>query len=117
MKDPHDTKTVDALDKPRRGRPPTGKALSRAEIQRRYRDRQKAKDAGSLCAFTRDELLRVAAEYQRLIDLLHREVHMLEQERNAASAENRRLRDQLERLEVSASLSTSGGRTRPQPHE
>lgn len=48
MFDPHDTHlpAEPAEGKPRLGRPATGKALSRAEIQRRYRERQlcKSKD-------------------------------------------------------------------------
>lgn len=42
MKDPHDKATRDLIDKPRRGRPPTGKAKSQAQIQREYRARKKA---------------------------------------------------------------------------
>lgn len=43
MKDPHDKTTRDLIDKPRRGRPATGKAKSQAQIQREYRQRVKAK--------------------------------------------------------------------------
>ena len=42
MKDPHDKATLDLIDKPRRGRPPTGKAKSQAQIQREYRARKKS---------------------------------------------------------------------------
>ncbi|MNZ27760.1 hypothetical protein D3C78_449810 [compost metagenome] len=42
MKDPNDKATIDALESPRRGRPVTGKAKSRAQIQREYRERRKA---------------------------------------------------------------------------
>lgn len=41
MKDPHDKATRDLIDKPRRGRPPTGKAKTQAQIQREYRQRKK----------------------------------------------------------------------------
>lgn len=41
MKDPNDKTTRDLIDKPRRGRPPTGKAKSQAQIQREYRQRKK----------------------------------------------------------------------------
>lgn len=43
MKDPHDKATRDLIDKPRRGRPVTGKAKSQAQIQREYRQRKKLK--------------------------------------------------------------------------
>lgn len=42
MKDPHDKATRDLIDKPRRGRPPTGKAKTQAQIQREYRARKKS---------------------------------------------------------------------------
>lgn len=42
MKDPHDKSTRDLIDKPRRGRPPTGKAKTQAQIQREYRARKKS---------------------------------------------------------------------------
>lgn len=41
MKDPNDKSTLDLIDKPRRGRPPTGKAKTQAQIQREYRQRKK----------------------------------------------------------------------------
>lgn len=41
MKDPNDKATLDLIDKPRRGRPVTGKAKTQAQIQRDYRARQK----------------------------------------------------------------------------
>jgi len=42
MKDSDDKQTLDLLDKPRRGRPVTGKAKTQAQIQREYRQRTKA---------------------------------------------------------------------------
>ena len=42
MKDPHDKATRDLIDKPRRGRPATGKAKTQAQIQREYRARKKS---------------------------------------------------------------------------
>lgn len=42
MKDPNDKATRDLIDKPRRGRPPTGKAKTQAQIQREYRARKKS---------------------------------------------------------------------------
>lgn len=42
MKDPHDNATRELIDKPRRGRPSTGKAKTQAQIQREYRARKKA---------------------------------------------------------------------------
>lgn len=42
MKDSNDKSTIDLLDKPRRGRPVTGKAKTQAQIQREYRQRTKA---------------------------------------------------------------------------
>lgn len=42
MKDSNDKQTFDLLDKPRRGRPVTGKAKSHAQIQREYRLRKKS---------------------------------------------------------------------------
>lgn len=41
MKDSNDKQTLDLLDKPRRGRPVTGKAKTQAQIQREYRQRKK----------------------------------------------------------------------------
>lgn len=41
MKDPHDKATPELIDKPRRGRPSTGKAKTQAQIQREYRARKK----------------------------------------------------------------------------
>lgn len=43
MKAPKDRATSDLLEKPRRGRPKKDGALSRAEIQKAYRERQKEK--------------------------------------------------------------------------
>ena len=40
MEDQNDTLTIDAFGKKRRGRPPTGNALSGAERQRRYREKR-----------------------------------------------------------------------------
>ncbi|MNR12679.1 hypothetical protein D3C85_1290470 [compost metagenome] len=40
MKDLNDKATLDLIDKPRCGRPPTGKAKSQAQIQREYRQRK-----------------------------------------------------------------------------
>ena len=51
----------------RRGRPSTGAALSPAERQRRYRDRQKAKLAELTTNLSRDE------KREALIDALNRE--------------------------------------------
>lgn len=42
MKDLHDKATIDLIDKPRRGRPSTGKAKTQAQIQREYRARKKS---------------------------------------------------------------------------
>lgn len=42
MKDLHDKATFDLIDKPRRGRPSTGKAKTQAQIQREYRARKKS---------------------------------------------------------------------------
>lgn len=42
VKDSNDNQTLDLLEKPRRGRPSTGKAKSQAQIQREYRQRQAA---------------------------------------------------------------------------
>lgn len=44
MKDSNDKQTLDLLDKPRRGRPPTGKAKTQAQIQREYRQRKKERN-------------------------------------------------------------------------
>ncbi len=41
MKDPKDNVTRDLIDAPRRGRPVTGKAKTKAQIQKEYRARQK----------------------------------------------------------------------------
>lgn len=41
MKDSNDKQTLDLIDKPRRGRPPTGTAKTQAQIQREYRQRVK----------------------------------------------------------------------------
>lgn len=41
MKDSNDKQILDLLDKPRRGRPVTGKAKTQAQIQREYRQRKK----------------------------------------------------------------------------
>lgn len=45
MKDSNDKQTLDLLDKPRRGRPVTGKAKTQAQIQREYRQRKKQKSS------------------------------------------------------------------------
>ncbi len=42
MKDRADNQTVDLFDKPRRGRPVTGKAVPSAQRQREYRQRLKS---------------------------------------------------------------------------
>lgn len=42
MKDPADNVTRDLIDSPRRGRPVTGKAKTKAQIQKEYRQRKKA---------------------------------------------------------------------------
>lgn len=42
MKDSNDKSTIDLLEKPRRGRPSTGKAKTQAQIQREYRARKKS---------------------------------------------------------------------------
>ncbi|OHC58120.1 MAG: hypothetical protein A3J25_03885 [Pseudomonadales bacterium RIFCSPLOWO2_02_FULL_63_210] len=42
MKDSNDKQTLYLLDKPRRGRPSTGKAKTQAQIQREYRARKKS---------------------------------------------------------------------------
>jgi chromosome segregation ATPase len=43
VKCPNDNQTLDLLEKPRRGRPVTGKAKTQAQIQRDYRQRKKLK--------------------------------------------------------------------------
>lgn len=67
MKDPHDKATPDLIPAPKRGRPVTGKAKSRAEIQREYRLRkadQRALEGVRVCELTVEErgLLAVALE-------------------------------------------------------
>lgn len=69
MKDPHDKATRDLIDKPRRGRPPTGKAMTPAEKQRAYRERQKAK-SGYVDPATVEEIKRMQAEITSLRDAL-----------------------------------------------
>ena len=61
MKDPNDRSTLDLIDKPRRGRPVTGKAKSQAQIQREYRQRKKLKQhlQGELVSEQPDRLLLV----------------------------------------------------------
>lgn len=96
MKDPNDSATIDALDAPRRGRPKSGNALSNAEKQRRYRERKKAAGAENKGrTYTREEVQKAVQEYQDVITRLQNQLHLAEQERNAAMTDNRRLRDQL----------------------
>jgi Tfp pilus assembly protein PilF len=86
MKDLADNTTRDLIDSPRRGRPPTGKAKTNAQVQKEYRQRKKAEGVVSVCLSRSDlsaitlglailvakhqDLKTVAARYQELKDRL-----------------------------------------------
>jgi hypothetical protein len=55
MKNPADNVTRDLIDSPRRGRPVTGKAKTKAQIQKEYRARQK-RAGGLTVSLSLDEL-------------------------------------------------------------
>lgn len=64
MKDQNDTQTIDALDAPRRGRPKSSNALSNAEKQRAYRERNKDLRSLKLTKSEASELLRALNNYR-----------------------------------------------------
>lgn len=65
MKDPHDKETAELIPAPpKRGRPATGAAKSRAEIQREYRQRKaerRALEGVRICELTAEERVLLAA--------------------------------------------------------
>lgn len=67
MKDPNDKATLDLIDKPRRGRPSTGKAKTQAQIQREYRQRVKARQSDQPSPL--DDRGRLLLVWSGLLDL------------------------------------------------
>lgn len=88
MKDTHDKATRDLIDKPRRGRPPTGKAMTPAEKQRAYRERLKAQQGGKPgTIYTKEEAQEAVRIYQeeivRLTDELNAALNRAEKAEKA----------------------------------
>ncbi|HCE5765246.1 TPA: hypothetical protein ACLF3A_006448 [Pseudomonas aeruginosa] len=95
-KDTRDTQTLDAFPaKPSRGRPRKADALSNAERQRLYRQRQ----AGKAPQVDADALVRLQKEFDRHVDdaraLLEREVDLCRKERSDAMRVNSLYRERL----------------------
>jgi hypothetical protein len=82
-----------------RGRKPSGSALTPAERQKRYRERQKAKLAEASVIPLRDETTRARiTELNRENDALAIKVDRLARELQARDNENARLRKRLDEL-------------------
>lgn len=83
MQDAHDKATQDLDLGPtprRRGRPATGKAKSRAEIQREYRERQKSQSKEGAHKAVAEDLRQMLAEQITRAELAEEEVRKLEAE-------------------------------------
>lgn len=83
MQDAHDKATQDLDLGPaprRRGRPATGNAKSRAEIQREYRERQKSQNKEGAHKAVAEDLRQMLAEQITRAELAEEEVRKLEAE-------------------------------------